>query len=198
MSFLSRLLTVHRTLRWHFKGRQILSLNYPFTPRARWGHGEPPHRELFELIDRGRDRYGDLLDGFLDHLDRLRSIAVETPASAEKPNWQSPWLPLLDAVTLYGMLCRWRPQRYVEIGSGYSTKFARQAILDRRLPTELVSIDPEPRAEIDELCDDVIRSRLEDADLSVFERLQSGDVLYMDGSHRCFPNSDVTVFFLEV
>jgi predicted O-methyltransferase YrrM len=198
MGFLSQLLTVHRTLRWHFKGRQLLSLNYPFEPRARWGHGRPPHGELLELIGDGRERYAQTLDGFLDHLEPLRAIAVDSPASPEKPNWRSPWLPMLDAVSLYGMLCLHRPKRYIEIGSGYSTKFARQAMVDHRLGTELISIDPQPRAEIDVLCDDVVRSPLEETDLSLFGRLEAGDVLYMDGSHRCFPNSDVTVFFLDV
>jgi len=32
----------------------------------------------------------------------------------------------------------------------------------------------------------------------VFDRLQAGDTLFFDGSHRTFMNSDVTVFFLEV
>jgi len=196
--FLGRLLSVHKPIRWHMKGRQVLSLNYPFTPRARWGHGRPPHPELYELVGRRRDDYAQTLKGFLDYAEQLRAIAVDEPRSPAEPNWLSPWLPLLDAVALYGMLCRYRPKRYVEIGSGYSTKFARRAIADHDLPTELVSIDPQPRAEIDRLCDRVIRCRLEDADLEVFSTLAAGDVLYMDGSHRCFPNSDVTVFFLEI
>ena len=61
-----------------------------------------------------------------------------------------------------------------------------------------MSIDPLPRAECDVLCDEIIRRRLEDVDLAIFDELAPGDVLYMDGSHRCFPNSDVTVFFLEI
>lgn len=195
---IGRLLSVHKPIRWHMKGRQVLSLNYPFTPRARWGHGQPPHPELYELIGRRRSEYAGTLKGFLDYAEPLRAIAVDEPASPAEPNWLSSWLPLLDAVALYGMLCRYRPKRYIEIGSGYSTKFARRAIADHDLPTELVSIDPQPRAEIDRLCDRVIRRRLEDADLEVFSTLATGDVLYMDGSHRCFPNSDVTVFFLEI
>jgi hypothetical protein len=61
-----------------------------------------------------------------------------------------------------------------------------------------VSIDPEPRADIDRLCDHVVRSGLETADLAVFEELKPGDVVFVDNSHRAFTNSDVTVFFLDV
>ena len=46
-------------------------------------------------------------------------------------------------------------------------------------------------------CDEVIRQPLEDCDLSVFAALGAGDVCFVDNSHCCFQNSDVTVMFLE-
>ena len=51
-------------------------------------------------------------------------------------------------------------KRLVEVGSGYSTKFARRAIDDHSLRSRITSIDPAPRAEIDGLCDSVIRGPL--------------------------------------
>ena len=39
---------------------------------------------------------------------------------------------------------------------------------------------------------------MEAVDLSVFEQLESGDVLFVDCSHTVYMNSDATVFFLEV
>ena len=44
---------------------------------------------------------------------------------------------------------------------------------DGRLQTRIVSIDPRPRAEVDELCDRVLRVPLEAADLSVFDELSA-------------------------
>jgi hypothetical protein len=87
---------------------------------------------------------------------------------------------------------------YVEIGSGFSTRFARRAITDARDRAKIVSIDPEPRDDIESLCDENIRMPLEAADQSVFARLSEGDVVFIDGSHRCLSNSDATVFFLEI
>jgi hypothetical protein len=66
------------------------------------------------------------------------------------------------------------------------------------LNTKIVSIDPSPRVEIDRLCDRVIRRRFEDCALSELPKLEPGDVLFVDNSHRAFQNSDVTVFFLEL
>ena len=110
-----------------------------------------------------------------------------------------PFLPPYDAVALYGLLRRTRPQRYLEVGSGHSTRFARRAIRDEGLATTVTSIDPEPRARIDELCDLVIRRPVEALeDDGVFLELGPGDVLFIDGSHRTFTGSDVTVLLLEV
>ena len=76
--------------------------------------------------------------------------------------------------------------------------FARRAIRDHGLPTRIVSIDPHPRTEIEALCDQSIRSPMEDVDTHVFDQLGAGDILFIDNSHRSFQNSDVTAFFLEV
>jgi len=44
----------------------------------------------------------------------------------------------------------------------------------------------------------VIRSPLEDTDLSLFKTVTPNDIVFFDGSHRSFQNSDVTVFFTEI
>jgi hypothetical protein len=105
------------------------------------------------------------------------------------------WFIELDAVALYGFIATRKPRRYVEIGSGTSTKFARRAVTDHSPRTEIISIDPDPRSEIDALCDDVMRMPLEDVPADFFAGLCADDILFFDGSHRAFQNSDVTVFF---
>ena len=70
-------------------------------------------------------------------------------------------MPPFDGAALYGLVAETSPRRYIEVGSGNSTLFVRQAIRDHRLPTEIVSIDPQPRAEIDRVCDRIVRCPLE-------------------------------------
>ncbi len=115
-----------------------------------------------------------------------------------EPYWFNFWFPPLDGLSLAGVLKLRNPKLYLEVGSGNSTKFARKAVKEHTLGTRIVSIDPSPRAEIDAICDEVIRRPLENTEISVFNRLQSGDVLLIDSSHRSFMNSDVTVFFTEI
>lgn len=178
---------------------QPVFLDYDVKERHRFGYDRPPHAGLHELIDAGRERYASLLQSFLDLSEPLAEIpsGLEN-AGPDDPMWVNDWFGGLDGVALYGLLALNDPRRFVEVGSGMSTKFARRAIRDHGLRTRITSIDPEPRANIDRLCDEVIRSKLEDLDLNALDQLAPGDILFMDGSHRAFMNTDVTVFFLEV
>ena len=108
------------------------------------------------------------------------------------------WFPAFDAVSLYGFIATRQPRRLIEIGSGNSTLFARRAIVDHRLATRIVSIDPAPRAEVDAICDEVLRCPLEEMPLGFFEGVSDGDMVFFDGSHRALQNSDATVFFTEI
>lgn len=158
----------------------------------------PANAGIAALIEANRERYAARLAEFVSHADRLAEIAVRADPHGADPYWDNGWLPPLDALGLYGTLAARRPNRYLEIGSGNSTRFARRAITDHGLATTITSIDPAPRATIDPLCDTVLRTTLQRADLSVFAELQAGDVVFLDGSHRVLMGSDVTVFFLEV
>ena len=126
-----------------------------------------------------------------------KNINVEN--NENSPSWNNGFLPGLDIVAIYSLIRHYNPSSYIEIGSGNSTKIARKAIQDGKLETLITSIDPYPRANIDHLSDVVIRERIEKlTDFSAFKKLGKGDILFIDNSHRCLPNSDVTVCFLEI
>lgn len=181
-------------------GRSVAVIDDPPRAEPRYGYGKPPHPMLLERIEQGRDTYRRWLSSFLRFSDLYRRIPVEGPDThdATTPRWRNSWFPGLDAVTLYGLMALTRPAKYLEIGSGHSTMFARRAVNDHALDCRIISIDPAPRADISSLCDDVHRRPLETVDPGVFESLEPGDILFVDGSHRVFMNSDVAVVFLEI
>ena len=189
-----------RALLWLlFTDRLPILPDYPVRPRPRFGHGVRAHRELEAIFAAQRAEYVAVLSSFLELREHLERIAEHPDAARPyEPAWSNGFFHGLDAVALYGLLARNNPARYVEIGSGHSTRFARRAIRDHGLRTTITSIDPTPRAEIDAICDRMIRQRLEDSDLALFAELEPGDILFNDGSHRVFTNSDVAVFFLEI
>jgi len=179
-------------------GHFPIVLDYPVSPKSRYGWGKPAHGILHGQIAARTGEYLELLKRLAPYENLLGAIPTETPASAELPFWRNNWVMGLDAATLYAFPSVFHSKLYIEVGSGNSTKFVRRSIVDNHLGTRIVSIDPHPRAEIDALCDEVIRMPLETADLHVFAQLEANDILMIDNSHRCFQNSDVTVTFLDV
>ena len=174
-------------------------IKYPVYPEPRFGYnGLETHPFLYEIINRNKDAYKLRLLDLMKYRDDFLRIPTEAPDNPCQPFWNNPWFSGLDAMALYGFIATVQPKLYLEIGSGNSTTFARQAVSDHHLQTRMVSIDPHPRKDIDSLADEIVRSPLERTDLAIFDRLTKNDILFFDGSHRCFMNSDVTVFFLEV
>jgi hypothetical protein len=176
----------------------VIVTEYPATPRPRWGWGDAaPHPEIHATLAAGADEYAALLSTFERHLPALRAIPRDAMDELT-PSWANDYFGGLDAVALYSFLAERKPARYVEVGSGNSTRFARRAIEDFGLSTTVTSIDPAPRAEIDALCNEVHRVGLQDAAPAIFDNLVSGDILLIDGSHVVHMNSDVAVVFTEV
>ena len=177
----------------------FISLPHPPTAsnEPRYGYGEPSHRRLTAALSRYDDRYEETLRTIGSYAADLRAIPA-SPTDPLEPHWQNGYLFGLDAPSLYAFIRSRQPQRYFEIGSGNSTLFAGRARRDGALQMEIMSIDPFPRREVDEICDRIMRQPLEESDLSIFSELEAGDVVFMDGTHRVFMNSDATTFFLDV
>jgi hypothetical protein len=186
----------HSKTTWHWSYE--VETYYPVDPVSRWGYGKPLHPEITKKFEQQRAEFAELLGRFSQSSEILASVPLEGDPHSITPYWKNSFFGHLDGAALIAMLILNRPARYLEIGSGNSTKFARHTIKNARLPTKIISLDPEPRAQIDALCDTSIRRGLEDCDLSLFDQLGEGDILFFDGSHRVFTNSDVTVFFLEL
>jgi hypothetical protein len=194
---MSLLKDIYRFLNPRFKN---LFLEYHVEFKPRYGHGKPPHHQLHKIIDANRAEYAANLRLMLDFKENLQSIKqLKDETNADNPAWNNGFLPGLDIAAIYTMLAKYRPARYVEVGSGNSTKVAHKAKKEQNLSTQIVSIDPYPRAEIDHLADRVIRQPFENVDFDpLLAEFRAGDILFIDNSHRILPNSDALVFFLEV
>jgi len=178
---------------------QNLFLEYKVEFKPRYGHGKPPHQDLYKIINANRDSYSDLIKKALEHKEHIWTIQDSTKEmDAKKPSWNNGFLPGLDIIGIYTMIATFKPKKYIEIGSGNSTKVAFKAKTEQGLDMEMISIDPMPRAEIDDLATKVIRAPFENINYDILEALDSNDILFVDNSHRILPNSDSMVFFLEI
>jgi hypothetical protein len=180
---------------------QTVHLDYRVEPKPRYGYGKSPHSILYTVINANRAEYASTLRDFLHITGAIQEIKKSSEERDENlPSWNNDFLPGLDIVSLYGLIAKHKPAKYIEIGSGNSTKVARKAISDSNLRTEIISIDPFPRANIDHLADRVIRKPFEALEeiQFVIDDLNENDILFIDNSHRSFSNSDVTICFLEI
>lgn len=138
----------------------------------------------------------DRIDGYAVDLEAIGATAEMSPPP--QPRWSQGWFPRLDAAVAYAMVRQCAPRRIVEVGSGHSTRFMARAIADAGLQTELVAIDPAPRADIARLAARHVPTTVQEADPALFAALAPGDILFIDSSHILMPGTDVDYLFNQV
>ncbi len=114
-------------------------------------------------------------------------------------NSQFSWL---DARTLFVLLLEWKPKRFVEVGSGFSTLLAadvNRRHLDNSI--DITCIEPYPREFLRQGIPGItqlLEQKVQDVPLAEFEKLQTGDILFLDSSHVAKTGSDVNYLYFEV
>jgi predicted O-methyltransferase YrrM len=115
-----------------------------------------------------------------------------------------------DAELLYAMVREKKPDRVIEIGSGGSTKIIAAALkmnfIENSQKSQLISIEPYPQDFLKDFANvskdflefSLLTQKVEAVDLSVFESLQTNDILFVDSSHVFKSGSDVEFEFLQV
>lgn len=141
------------------------------------------------------------------HFDSQRELARELDLSIPPiGRWQpeNTMFGAADATVLAALLARCRPQRFVEVGSGYSTALALDVADREGLNLEVVCIEPYT---------DRLRSLFRDGDADRVRILEQGvqalepsrlaaevgpgDFFFIDSTHVAKPGSDVLHLFLH-
>ena len=180
-----------------FRPSKLALLDYAIQPSPLYNK-QQPHDALYKLIAANNNSYAQLLNTALQYQQQFVTIPINEGTDHTVASWNNGFFPGLDMVMLYTLLATLQPKRYVEIGSGTSTKLAAKAKAEQRLSFSITCIDPFPRKEITAVADEWLNVPLQQAPLSLFENLEPNDVLFFDGSHLLHANSDVQWFFLEV
>jgi hypothetical protein len=140
----------------------------------------------------------DLFPRFIGDYDYPEQLPPESVENAfYTQNSQFSWL---DSRTLFVLLRAWRPARIVEVGSGYSSLL--MADVNRRFldgACNITCIEPYPRPFLVDNGDfTLVREKVQDVPLAVFDELRAGDVLFIDSSHVAKTGSDVNWLYFEV
>lgn len=170
----------------------------------------PKHLRL--PLDRDRNLPGldlntkeqlDLLSQFA-YADELAGIA-ENPADAGEVEffYKNPSFLYGDSEYLYSAIRHFKPEKIVEVGSGYSTLMAIKAIRANKVENpdyfcQHICIEPYEMKWLESTGVQVIRQRVEEVDASVFDGLRKNDILFIDSSHVIRSQGDVLFEYLEL
>jgi hypothetical protein len=110
------------------------------------------------------------------------------------------------AASLHTMIREYKPRRFIEIGSGHSSKVISKAMEMNRedepaRETEYIIIDPYPN-EITSThlasVSRVLKEKVENVDAALFDVLEKDDILFIDSGHTIRTGSDVNFLLLDV
>lgn len=191
--------TLKSIYRFASKRWQTLHLDYQvhFTPRSRPETGDGL-KEIHTILNERKPEIEGEVERILNYTKQLHAIRKRSDETNPLlPAWNNNFLPGLDIAALYMFIAERKPKKYMEVGSGNSTLVAAAAKSQYSTDTEIISIDPYPRADIDQVSQRIVRRPFEQVGTEWADELEAGDILFIDNSHRALPNSDATVFFLE-
>jgi len=101
-----------------------------------------------------------------------------------------------DSEYLYNIIRKFKPNRIIEVGSGFSTKMMLNSINknkdeDSNYNCELTCIEPFEYKQIEGLPITLLKEKVESLDIKIFKELKNNDILFIDSSHIIRPQGDV-------
>lgn len=107
-----------------------------------------------------------------------------------------------DAELYYSLIRHLKPERIIEVGSGFSTLVALKGIEKNSMVSgqkaSITCIEPYEMPMLNSLPIDLIRKRVEEVDLSIFAQLKENDMVFIDSSHIIRPGGDVQHVILTI
>jgi hypothetical protein len=123
------------------------------------------------------------------------------------PDWLqgNPMFPVLDLAAYASMLEKYKTNKIIEIGAGYSTCFARLFTDLINLKTDITAIEPFPGDHLLKLSRQnkitLIKKKIQDiepAELKEISKLKENDILFIDTTHIVKKDSDVVFIFIKL
>lgn len=111
----------------------------------------------------------------------------------------------IDGYILYCMIRHFKPKRIIEIGSGFSSLLTAQACRKNKeedgLQTTFIAIEPYPSETLQKGFPGLIKlihKKVQEVSPKIFERLESGDFLFIDSSHVLKIDNDVKFEYTDI
>lgn len=154
-------------------------------------------------IDLQEEQQLHLFDSFKKFYNELPFPAQ--PASDRRFFYDNPAYSYSDAIFLYCMIRHARPQKIIEIGSGYSscvTLDTNELFFNNSISCTFIEPFPQLLESLlkadDKTRIEIIPQPLQNVDISLFLSLAADDILFVDSTHVAKVGSDVNYLFFEI
>jgi hypothetical protein len=171
----------------------------------------PSVKEVEESFEYQNDGKCYNIDGLFDNKSMLSVLRVldnyseefDPPAEGGESEcheffWSNSQFSFSDAMAYYTFIRAYKPQKVLEIGSGFSTLIAVNAISQNRAGS-ITCIEPYPRNFLDSAGVELVRKKIQDipsCEISGF--LDNGDFLFIDSTHTVKAGSDCLKIYLDL
>ena len=163
------------------------------------------------IFDRNRDVPDIHLNeqGQIQLLEELSSFYPDLPFEKTQSNknlyyYDNPYYSYGDAIVLACILRRFKPQRFVEFGSGFSSCVVldvNRIFLNNEIKCTFIDPDPERLQGLIANCSHhlkIIKSRAQDINLSEISILKSNDIVLINSTHVTKAGGDVNFHLFEL
>lgn len=109
-----------------------------------------------------------------------------------------------DALSLYSMMCHFKPKKMIEVGSGFSSCAmldTNDHVFDSKIDFTFIEPYPELLESLLNKNDQkqtILGHKIQDVDKAIFGTLESDDILFIDSTHVSKLNSDVNALFFDI
>ena len=146
----------------------------------------------------------------LELLEEIKIYFNELPFKSDKNDtskyyYNNGFYEYSDAIFLYSIIRHFKPNKIIEIGSGFSSAVmldTNERFLKNKIQCNF--IDPHPERllsllnENDKKNHKIINSSVQELNIDFFKQLKENDILFVDSSHVSKTGSDVNYIFFDI
>jgi len=165
-----------------FEYRSEAKLFPPYYSEDIFGSNDESRETLKSLIEYSKE-FEPILDGEED--------------SVKEFYWNNSQFSFADAMSYYALIRHYKPNRILEIGSGFSTLVAHKA-LEKNGTGSITCIEPYPRPFLKEITNlELIETKIQDISVEqIHEYISDNDFLFIDSTHTIKTGSDCLYIYL--
>jgi|ERR1035437_2593818 predicted O-methyltransferase YrrM len=160
-------------------------------------------KEGIKGIDLRTDEQINLIESFTQFYDEIPF--KPTKQANIRYQFENGYYSYTDGIILYSMIRHFKPKSIIEIGSGFSSAVmldTNELFFNNQI--NLTFIEPYPdrlhsiMTEKDKITTTVIQSDVQLVSIDNFQKLQAGDILFVDSTHVAKTGSDVNYILFEI